>query len=61
MGIIQDYEPVVGCTKHGPCEGCRLDDLEDAIEKIRENLEELHDAQRAAGGDSGNPRSGDIT
>ena len=63
MGIIEEYAPVSGCTKHGPCEGCRLDELEDLIKQdkvyLTELLEEFHDAQRAARGDSGNSGSGD--
>lgn len=59
-------EPVmVGCTKHGECLQCRLDSAEDEIQKNRgrwkDLWEEFHDAQRAARGDSGNPRSGDST
>ena len=65
MGRIEDYEPAAGCSKHGPCEGCRLDELEDRMRTVQEGLsmalEELNDAERAVRGDSGNPGPGDTT
>ncbi len=53
----------VGCTQHGGCQSCRTDELQDEVERLRNNLlslqEEFHDAQRSVGGDSNNPRSGE--
>lgn len=38
MARIEEFEEVVGCTKHGPCDGCRIDDLEDEITSIKKAL-----------------------